>query len=88
MRFRSKGLQRLYEHGDASRVSANHLPRVRLILTALEHSTSPADMRQPGFRLHRLRGSDFWSVRVSGNWRITFKFVEGEAVEVDLLDYH
>ena len=47
-------------------------------------------MELPGYRLHPLRGDrrGQWSVRVSGNWRIVFRFVEGEAVDVDLIDYH
>ena len=47
-------------------------------------------MRLPGFDLHRLRGelSDFWAVSVSGNWRIIFRWEEGEARDVNLVDYH
>ena len=47
-------------------------------------------MDYPGFRLHPLSGnsSGLWSVRVSGNWRVVFRFEEGEAVDVDLIDYH
>ena len=51
---------------------------------------SPEDMNLPGFRLHQLRGDlrGCWAVSVSGNWRITFRFENGEAVDVDYLDYH
>ena len=62
--------------------------RVTRILTALDHAQSLGEVDQPGFRLHPLKGSDKWSVRVSRNWRIVFRFVDGEAVDVDLLDYH
>ena len=50
----------------------------------------PADMDLPGYRLHRLRAdrAGYWSVRVSGNWRLIFRFERGEAVDVDLIDYH
>ena len=88
MKLRSKSLRRLYENGDGRGVAADQLPRLRLILTALEHSANPRDMDQPGFRLHRLKPSGPWSVRVSANWRVTFDFFEGEAVDVDLVDYH
>lgn len=50
----------------------------------------PEDLNQPGFALHPLRGDrrGFWSVRVSGNWRVIFRFEEGDAFDVDLVDYH
>ena len=56
----------------------------------LQDASSPQDMALPGFRLHRLTGDrhGLWSVRVSGNWRIVFRFAEGVAVDVDLIDYH
>ena len=88
MKFRHRGLRRLYERGEEGAISQNHLRRVRLLLTALEHGNRPSDLDQPGLRLHRLKGSDVWSVRVSGNWRVTFRYVDGEAVDVDLVDYH
>ena len=56
--------------------------RIRRILTERAAAQSAQDMELPGDR----RGQ--WSVRVSGNWRIVFRFVEGEAVDVDLIDYH
>ena len=64
--------------------------RIRRILTELAAARSARDMELPGYRLHPLRGDrrGQWSVRVSGNWRIVFRFVEGEAVDVDLIDYH
>lgn len=88
MKFRHKGMRRLYERGDESGVAPDHLPRLRRVLTALEQANVPTDLDRPGLRLHRLRPSERWSVRISANWRVTFRFVEGEAVEVDLLDYH
>lgn len=47
-------------------------------------------MNLPGFRLHPLKGdlAGYWAVSVSGNWRVIFRFEEGHAAEVDLLDYH
>ena len=64
--------------------------RIRRILTELAAAQSAQDMKLPGYRLHPLKGErrGQWSVRVSGNWRIVFRFVEGEAVDVDLIDYH
>ena len=88
MRFAHKGLRRFYERGDARGLNA--VARVRRLLTALQDASSPQDMALPGCRLHRLTGDrrGQWSVRVSGNWRIVFRFVDGEAVDVDLIDYH
>ena len=64
--------------------------RIRRILTERAGAQSAQDMELPGDRLHPLKGDrgGQWSVRVSGNWRIVFRFVEGEAVDVDLIDYH
>ena len=60
------------------------------ILGLLDASGSPFDMDIPGFRLHPLSGDmrGYYSVRVSGNWRVTFRFEDGHAVDVDYLDYH
>lgn len=88
MKFKHRGLRSLHLEGNDRRLSRAHVPRIRRILTALEYASSPREVEQPGFRLHPLRGSDLWSVRVSANWRIVFRFVDGEAVDVDLLDYH
>lgn len=64
--------------------------KVRRILSALDAAESPLEMNLPGFRLHRLKGDrkGYWSVTVSGNWRIVFRFEDGNAVDIDLLDYH
>ncbi|MDQ3687321.1 MAG: type II toxin-antitoxin system RelE/ParE family toxin, partial [Acidobacteriota bacterium] len=50
----------------------------------------PSDVDLPGYRLHELKGDrkGTWSLTVSGNWRITFTFSEGDAYDVDLEDYH
>ena len=60
------------------------------MLTALQDARSPRNLDLPGWRLHQLKGNrrGQWSVRVSGNWRIVFRFADGEAVDVDLIDYH
>jgi proteic killer suppression protein len=66
------------------------LARVQEILTLLDGADSIEELDVPGYRLHSLTGSlkGFWSVRVTGNWRIVFRFVHGEAYDVDLTDYH
>ncbi|MEX2535215.1 MAG: type II toxin-antitoxin system RelE/ParE family toxin [Trueperaceae bacterium] len=88
--IRHKGLKRLYERNDASKVQANHAARLQRILFTLDHATEPRDMNLPGFRLHPLKGDRRreWAVDVSGNWRVTFTFNEGGAYDVDYEDYH
>ncbi len=90
MRIRHKGLRALHERDDAARLPAALAPRLRRILFRLQEATHPGDADAPGFRLHPLKGDreSEWSVRVSGNWRVVFRFENGEAVDVDLVDYH
>ena len=88
--IRHKGLLAFFERGDARRIPASLTPRIRRILSDLEAALRPGDMDIPGYRLHPLTSDrrDQWSVRVSGNCRIVFRFVDGVATDVDLIDYH
>ncbi len=88
--FRHKGLQLLFEEDVGKKVKAEQVNRLRLILSALNMATSVEDMNQPTFRLHPLKGSrkGIWAVTVRANWRVTFRFVQGNAYDVDLEDYH
>lgn len=88
--FRHKGLRLLFEKGDRRRVGPEHVDKVERILARLDAASVVADMDLPGFRLHPLKGdlAGFWSVSVSGNWRIVFRFAAGQARDVDLIDYH
>ncbi|MGE3622619.1 MAG: type II toxin-antitoxin system RelE/ParE family toxin [Bdellovibrionales bacterium] len=88
--FRHKGLRLLFENDDRSRVHAEHVKRLRLILSVLAQATKIEDLDQPTFRLHPLKGDlkGFWSVTVRANWRIIFRFLDGRASSVDLVDYH
>ena len=88
--FLHKGLQLLYENGDRRRVSPTHVARVERILARLDEATGPSGMDLPGFRLHPLKGdlTGYWSVAVSANWRIVFRFEGANARDVDLVDYH
>ena len=90
MEFRHSGLRRLWERDDPSRLNPDHAGRIFRILDDLAAAIKPSQMNLPGYRLHRLRGDrrDVWSVRVSANWRITFRFANGEAIDIDLEDYH
>ena len=90
VRIAHKELRRFYETDDARGLNAGHTAWVRRILTALQDAHSPRNMDLPGWRLHPLKGNreGQWSVRVSGNWRIVFRFEASEAVDIDLVDYH
>lgn len=88
--FRHKGLKRLFEDDDRSKVSADMVEKLRLILYVLEAAKTIEDIDRPSFRLHRLKGEmkEFWAVTVRANWRVIFKFDDGKAFDVDLVDYH
>lgn len=88
--IRHRGLKAFYERGSARHLNSEQLPRIRRILTALDAAESIEGLDLPGWRLHTLKGDlkGFWSVTVSGNWRIIFRFKDGEVGDVDLVDYH
>lgn len=90
IRFRNKGLQLFFEDDDRSQLSVDNIARIQEILTLLDSAARPGDLDQPGYRLHPLRGrlSGFWSVQVSRNWRIIFRFDGANVTDVDLTDYH
>lgn len=88
--FRHKGLQRLYERADRKGLSAEMAPKIERIVARLDVATGPEMMNLPGLKLHPLKGKfkGFWSVWVTGNWRIIFRFDGSHACDVDLVDYH
>lgn len=88
--FIHKGLEKFYKNGNLSGIQAKHEFKINLILTNLDQSESPSDMDLPGLKLHPLKGNrkGIWSVTVSGNWRITFRFNGRDAEIVNYEDYH
>ena len=88
--FRHKGLERFYCIGSTSGIKAVHAGRLRLILSLLDAAMTVKDLDAPALRLHRLKGErrDVWAVTVQANWRVTFRFVSGNAEIVDYEDYH
>jgi proteic killer suppression protein len=88
--FKHRGLKRLYEYDDHRGVAPAHVAKIKRILARLDEATNVRDMALPGFGLHPLKGrlKGLWAVRVSGNWRIVFRFENGNAYDVDLVDYH
>lgn len=88
--IRHKGLRRLHEEDDPRGVMREHTAKLRDILARLDAAGMVADMDLPGFRLHPLKGDfkGFWAVTVRANWRVTFRLIEGDALDVDYVDYH
>ena len=88
--FRHRGLKALYESRTARWVTPEHVGKLRDILAVLDQSSGPEDVNLPGFRLHALKGplKGHYAVWVSGNWRVTFRFEDGVAADVDYVDYH
>lgn len=89
--FRHKGLEAFYRAGTKKGIQATHAAKLRRILGALEVAAGPEDLNFPAFRLHPLKGElkGFWSITVSGNWRVIFRFAGSADVKlVDYLDYH
>ena len=85
-----KGLELFYRTGNKSGIQAKHVARLRLILSNLDQAEGPEDMDLPCLALHELKGNrkGIWAVKVSGNWRLTFRFVGRDAESVDYEDYH
>jgi proteic killer suppression protein len=88
--FRHKGLQRLFEHDEGSKLPPDLLARLRLILSTLHASEEIEGMNLPTFRLHPLKGDlkGTYAVTVRANWRIIFRFEDGDSFDVDFVDYH
>ena len=89
-KFKHKGLKKLFESGVASGIQPQHANRLIKILSLLETADSIEDMDLPGLNLHELKGQRkvTYAVKVSGNWRVTFKFIDGDIFNVDYEDYH
>lgn len=83
-------MQRLYEKADRKGLSIEMVPKIKRIVARLDVATGPEMMNLPGFNLHPLKGRSkgFWSVWVTGNWRVIFRFDGTHACDVGLVDYH
>ncbi len=88
--FAHKGIEAFFKKGSKAGIQAAHAPRLARQLAQLSQAQAPRDMNLPGWRLHALSGGldGHWAVAVSGNWRLTFLFEDGDAVLVDYQDYH
>jgi proteic killer suppression protein len=88
--YRHKGLRLFAETGSKAGIQPAHAARLRRLLTALDVASVPGDMDAPGNNLHPLKGdlAGHWSIKVSGNWRLTFAFQDQDVILVDYQDYH
>jgi len=88
--FHHKGLEAFFQTGSKAGIQPSHAAKLRILLTALDNAKKPDDMNAPNWRLHSLTGnlSGHYSVKVSGNWRMTFTFEGENAVLVNYQDYH
>jgi proteic killer suppression protein len=88
--FNHKGLEGFFVKGSYKAIPAQYAARIERILDRLDAIVVPEDMNLPGYKFHSLKGKrkGVYSVSVSGNWRITFRFDGDNVIEVDLKDYH
>ncbi len=88
--FSHKGLRLFFENDDPSKLQPHHVEKIRRILYRLSEAVSVEGMDVIGWALHPLSGNykGYWSVKVNGNWRIIFRFVDENVYDVDYLDYH
>ena len=88
--FRHKGLRQLFEDDNPKGVSADQIRKLKQILALLDAASNIEDLNFPTFRLHPLKGQykGYWSLQVNANWRVIFRFADGTASNVDLVDYH
>ena len=88
--FKHKGLRLYFETGSTRGIQVKHAGRLRMQLVALNTAMEVSDLDIPGYKLHPLKGDrkGFWSIAVSGNWRLTFEFRDGHAYLLDYEDYH
>ncbi|MBL4571924.1 MAG: type II toxin-antitoxin system RelE/ParE family toxin [Gammaproteobacteria bacterium] len=88
--FKHKGLEKYFTSGSMSGIQANHASKISDQLAFLHAAQSIEDINKPGYQLHELKGKlkGHWSISVSGNWRIVFRFIDGDAYVVNYEDYH
>ena len=88
--YSHRGLRRAHQTGSYHQVNAAYANRIARVIATRQAATKPSDLDLPGYRLHPLKGhlEGFWSIRISANWRITFRMEGVHAYDVDLTDYH
>ncbi|MEM9137584.1 MAG: type II toxin-antitoxin system RelE/ParE family toxin [Cyanobacteria bacterium P01_F01_bin.42] len=85
--IKHKGLKKFCEKNDSSKINSEHVNRLRIRLSVLDVAIKIDDIDMPGWRLHQL-SNERWAINVSGNWRLTFDFIDGDVFVLDYEDYH
>ncbi|GGH07804.1 type II toxin-antitoxin system RelE/ParE family toxin [Mucilaginibacter phyllosphaerae] len=88
--IRNKGLKLYYEDGNGAKLPHDQLAKITRVLSALDAISSEDDIKQLGLGVHKLTGNlkDFWSIKVNANYRIIFRFDDGNVFDLDYIDYH
>jgi toxin HigB-1 len=88
--FRHKGLKDFFERNDGKKLPPEQLLRIQAVLTVMDQAIRVNELDLPSFKLHPLKGNlkGFWAITVRANWRIVFRFAEGDCFDLDFLDYH
>lgn len=88
--FKHKGLRQLFETGKSRLIPADFSAKLIRQMDAIHQADSPMQLNFPGYDLHELKGDSagIWAMKVNKNWRLTFKFVGSDAIELNLEDYH
>jgi toxin HigB-1 len=88
--WKHKGLRLFFQKGITSGIQTKHKNKLKIVLQLLDAASKPEDMNLPGMRFHTLKGNykNYYSVTISGNWRVIYKFEGTDAILVDYLDYH
>ena len=88
--FKHKGLEKFFVTNSTRGIQSKHSSKLRMQLAMLNAAIEVDDINKPGWNLHQLKGqkAGIWSIKVSGNWRVTFRFKEGDAFIVNYEDYH
>jgi toxin HigB-1 len=90
VRFKHKGLEKFFTSGVVRGIDARYAVRIKILLAALSTADSPENMNIIGVHLHPLKGKykGFWSLHITKNWRLIFRFEDDNVTDVDLVDYH
>jgi proteic killer suppression protein len=88
--FKHKGLEKFFATSSTQGIQSKHSGKLRMQLAMLNAATEVDDMNKPGWNLHQMKGqkTGIWSIKVSGNWRVTFSLKGGDAYIVNYEDYH
>ena len=88
--YKHRALREFFVNGTTRYLTPDLLKRVHRILRILDAAEYIEELNLPGLYLHELKGArkGTWSIRVTGNFRLTFRFKDGHAYDIDLEDYH